>query len=81
MLPFSASTTQMRKFVDSKNNERAETCIKKPRKIQILRLKIREFKIPVERKLLTFVRTNKGSAQEFGKHPNAKAFSARKTTQ
>jgi len=30
----------------------------RPRKKKILRQKIREFKIPVERNLLTFVRTN-----------------------
>jgi hypothetical protein len=33
ILPFSALTTQMRKTVDSANNERVETCIKRPRKI------------------------------------------------
>jgi hypothetical protein len=67
----------MRKIVDSANNERVETCIKRPRKIQILRQKRREFKIPAERGLLTFVTTNKRSVQEFGRHPKAKASSAK----
>jgi hypothetical protein len=54
-----------------------ETCIQRPRKTKILRQKIRELKIPVDRKLLTFVRTNKRSVQEFGRHPNAKPSSAK----
>jgi hypothetical protein len=39
-------------------------------------LKIREFKILVGRKLLTFVRTNRRNVQEFRRDPNAKASSA-----
>jgi hypothetical protein len=55
---------------------RVETFIERPRKIQIHRQRRRGFKIPLERELLTFVRTNRRSVQEFGRHRNAEASSA-----
>jgi hypothetical protein len=36
----------------------------------------KEFKIPVEKKLLTFVRTKRRSVQEFARDPNSKVSSA-----